>query len=167
VWIDADAMIMDPTQKLEDKIALMDGKDLMVISDFYQINSGVIFVKNTLRAMQFIDAWYNKPGHINSQDWEQSALIDMYKNNLDGAKEVLKVNTFEVEQYIQVYWFSYRPGYFILHFAGHRGDHVGQLHDNVRRYCPVRMSNDTDERYVQRMEWLKGEVINYIQSLSA
>lgn len=164
VWIDADAIIMDLTQKLEDKIYLMDDKDLMVISDFYQINSGVIFVKNTPKALEFIDTWYNKEEYINVGDWDQAALINMYKNKLDNIDNVLKVNTFEVEKYIQVYWFSYRPGFFILHLAGY-GSGLNQLANDIRRYCPIRMSTDTDESYASRIEWLKSGVVDYIRSV--
>ena len=166
VWMDADAMIMDNTQKIEDKLHLMKDKHMMVVSDWKQINSGVIFIKNTGEIVSsFIDRWYDQTEFINAEDWEQTALIHMYKNGLHGIHDILQVLDYTHEPLIQSYWFAYRPGHFILHLAGYRSlsnNRMIQLGEDLRMYCPARLPDDTDESYESRMKWLNGDVVQYV-----
>lgn len=73
VWIDADAMIMNLEQKLEDKIMLMNSKDIMVQKPFPRINTGVIFIKNTDYSLKFLKRLYEHTEFLDQEkygDWE-------------------------------------------------------------------------------------------------
>lgn len=157
VWIDADAMIMDLSQKIEDKLELMNGKDMMVLSDWQMINTGVIFAKNTVQVIEFLDAWYTKTDFLKSHNWEQDALVNIHSTGSDNVHNVLHVNSHRYEAQIQSYIFAYKKGHFILHLAGYRSnkqERIERLAYDLKRYCPIRCSFDTDETYKKRLEWL-------------
>lgn len=157
VWIDADAMIMDLSQKIEDKLQLMKGKDMMVISDWKMINTGVIFVKNTPQVKEFLAVWYAQTDFLNSHNWEQDALVNIHSTGYGNVHKVLHVNTHRYEAQIQSYTFAYKKGHFILHLAGYRSskkERIERLAYDLKRFCPVRCSFDTDESYKKRVEWL-------------
>lgn len=152
VWIDADAMIMDNKQKLEDKIQLMGEKDIMCLEHYKDISTGVLFIKNTAYSMAFMDRLYSKKEFTNSPNWEQDAFIHMWETEAD-SKEHIVILSFNYERQIQDYWYSFQPNCsFILHYAGYRGN-LFELEKDINRDCPLRLENESEERYKSRMDW--------------
>lgn len=163
VWIDADAMIMDNTQKLEDKILLMEGKDIMCIEHFNDINTGVLFVKNTEYSHAFMSRLYSKKEFINFPNWEQDAFIHMYKTEEKITDHVI-ILSFHYERQIQDYWFSFQPYCsFILHYAGYRGK-LKELARDINRDCPLRLENEVEGSYLFRMNWHKNHYREYVDT---
>lgn len=161
VWIDADAMIMDNKQKLEDKIALMENKDIMCLEHYQDINTGVLFIKNTEYSKNFLTRLYAKGEFINSPNWEQDAFIHMWKTESD-SKEHITILHLSFERQIQDYWFSFQPNCsFILHYAGYRGQ-LRELESDIRRDCPLQLENETDGEYEKRMDWHTNHYREYV-----
>ena len=79
MWIDADAMILNFDDKIEDKLYLLNGRDVCVTSVYGMINTGVIIVKNTDTSLRLLDLIYEQTEFINDGNWEQSALFTFMK----------------------------------------------------------------------------------------
>ncbi len=156
VWIDADAMIMNFDHKLEDKITkFMEDKDMMVISPYPRINTGVWFLKNTDYTHTFLTRLYNMTEFTDETkygDWEQNAFIHLVETDEDVTRRV-KVLPHEYEPEIQSYWFAFHPGHFILHLCGYRG-HLEHLKIDLHRFCMIRLPNENEEMYKNRVDWM-------------
>lgn len=161
VWIDADTLIMNDEitiSSLIDKLA--NNKDITMAQDWVSINSGVMFIKNTEWSKMFFKELYDQTDFINHNNWEQSALIHMYDNNMFDSRDHINVLPLDKQTLINSYWFNYHVGDFLLHFPGsyRLGDNKG-LDIWMNKYCPIRMDEDTNESYNGRLEWLKGECL--------
>jgi hypothetical protein len=156
-WVDGDTFIMNPEITLESLIeGHMMGLDIMVVSDFLRINTGVFFVKNTDWSREFLRRiWISKDFH-NSADYEQNAFIDLYYANIINAHHHIRSMDHGSQNLFNSYHFSYHYGCFILHFPGCR---PAGLDMSMREYCPIRMDDDTDETYQDRMEYLRNKNI--------
>jgi galactosyl transferase GMA12/MNN10 family len=157
VWMDADTHIMDFEHRLEDFIErLMDSRDFMVAQDFKEINTGVIFVKNTEWSKMFLTYIYSLTDFINYSHWEQDAIIHVYENMLvdshSHVKRLYCIQSREFNPYYQVY----RPGDFLIHLCGcYIGNGENGLKHMMDMFCPLRMHDDSDESYNHRKEFLK------------
>ena len=157
VWMDADTNIMDFEHKLEDFIhRLMDGMDVMVAQDFKEINTGVIFIKNTEWSKMFLNYVYSLTEFLNYSHWEQDAIIHIYENRLiechSHIKRLYCLQSREFNPYYQVY----RYGDFLIHFAGcFRDGKTHGLGHMMNMFCPLKMDIDSEADYQQRLKFIK------------
>jgi hypothetical protein len=161
VWIDADAMIMDFDQKLEDKISLMEDRDIMVIQPYPRINTGVMFCRNSDFVMNFLQQIYDYDMDVTSGDWEQDAFINLYLSDPNIQKHI-KVLDYSYESIIQSYWFVYRYGHFILHFAGYRGQLVS-LKKDIKNRCLNSLPEDEEGDLASRTNYMKNGWDSYVK----
>ena len=125
MWIDSDALLVDLTRDLR--------KDISRKTDFAwtlhhfdgadQPNSGVVFVRNTPRAMALLTAAYEQEDLIDHPWWEQAAFIRLlgYSSSIVDAgqtREPMDVNV----QHLDPSWNSIRQHrgtpVRVRHFAG-------------------------------------------------
>jgi hypothetical protein len=121
------------------------------------INTGFMIVKNSQFSLDFLDKVYNNiydplASGERYQNWEQGSFIHLYDNNFLNCKERIKV-TDPIE--LNSYWFNFYMGHFVIHFAGVRGDTLG---DVLKKYYPGILPNDTQETYDTRMNWLRKDM---------
>jgi hypothetical protein len=160
VWMDADAYIMNPDVRLENIIVnFSKDKDmLMCIDTVDTLNSGVLFIKNTEWSKAFFKHLYTMTDFINHSNWEQGALIDMYKNNTMDTKNHILVLPKTQQRLFNSYYGMYKQGDFIVHLAGcWRDDTDRGLRHMMNIFCPIRMEDDSDETYQKRMEMLSAK----------
>jgi hypothetical protein len=113
MWIDADAVITNPARRLEDLVD--ESIDFLVAKDLgpSPINTGVFLVRNCPAALEMLRRAYAKFEYIHHSWWEQPALTEAMRECAPEfrARIVSRrlFNSFADE---------YRPGDFIVHFAG-------------------------------------------------
>jgi hypothetical protein len=113
MWIDADAVITNPAQRLEDLVA--DDVDFLVAEDIppSPINSGVFLARNCPAVLDLFRRAYAKAQYLGHPWCEQPALADALRENAAGLRFRIVprrlFNSFAGE---------HRPGDFIIHFAG-------------------------------------------------
>lgn len=158
VWIDADAIILDMSQTLENKLELMNGKDICVTTVFGMINTGVMLIRNSDRALALMDLIYTQTQYINDGNWEQSAFIHIYEKNIEGMADCIHVLD-EEHMRMQCYLPSLKPGMFVLHMAGFRPEYYGWLVTKIfRKLYPLQREDETDQQYWDRMVWYQGKI---------
>jgi hypothetical protein len=166
VWIDADSFIMNSNLKLEHFISrFSEGRDILVAKDrgdavnsiTEQVNTGVIFIKNTIWAKEFFEGLYLQTDFINSANWEQDAFIHMYENNIMKAKEHITILPSEFQTEFNSYHAMFRYGQFLVHLAGcsKYKDNGARLKHMMDMFCPLRMEEDTDFSYADRMRCIR------------
>lgn len=157
VWVDADAMIVDLDQKIEDKIHLMNNKPVMVVNPHGMVNTGVILVKNDPTSFRLMECVYEQTQFLDEKmgpNWEQDAFIHVYQNDISGLSNSIEIGDFSVEKHIQTYLPDFYPGCFILHLAGFRDDSKNWTVFNVfKRFFPLKRMDETDDHYQSRMTW--------------
>jgi len=117
MWVDADAVIMNLEQRLED--LLVEGRDLIFGSDFNGLNCAVFLVRNCAWTRRFFATVYNL-GDINyapdqfGPKWEQNTIKHLLQNftGFDGHVAI------HPERRMTPLPGSYRAGDFILHLGG-------------------------------------------------
>jgi hypothetical protein len=113
MWMDADAVITNPMQRLEDLVD--DNVDFLVAEDPPRspINTGVFLVRNCPAAFDMFRRAYAKVQYIHHPWWEQLAIADAMRDCADTlrTRSVSRrlFNSFANE---------YQKGDFIVHFAG-------------------------------------------------
>ncbi len=113
LWIDADAVITNPAQRLEDLID--EEADFLVAEDIppSPINLGVFLARNCPAVLDLLRRAYAKVGYAHRPMWEQSATAEALRESGAGLRTRIVprrlFNSFAGE---------HRAGDFILHFAG-------------------------------------------------
>lgn len=156
VWIDADTHIMNFDAKLEDFIfRLMGSAELMLASDPERINSGVMFIRCTDWAEKFFQLLYDQTDYINHSNWEQEALIHLIDTNKMDCRSHIKILPPHQQTEFNSYHLMYQPGQFLVHLAGcYRNDTNNGLDIMMNRYCPLKMDEDSDDSYRDRLEFI-------------
>ena len=158
VWVDGDTHIMNMEIKLEDLIAeLSGGSDLMFVRDWQVINTGVMFIKCSDWSRTFWDQIWdmsvNTKYHVGC--WEQDAIQDCMDANVDFVSSGhIHVCPWPEQRRFNSYWYNWEPNDFILHFAGCFRCNVGALHLMMRKFCPIKMDDETDGDFDKRKLWL-------------
>jgi len=117
MWLDADAVIMNLHYRAEDLI--VEGRDLILGSDFNGLNSAVFLVRNCEWSLRFLDTVYNlgdidyEPDRF-GQKWEQNTIKHVL-NNFAGFTEHVALHP---ERRMNSLPEAYQPGDFILHLGG-------------------------------------------------
>lgn len=111
LWMDADAMVVNQSRSLLDVVD--DAFDVMVASDWFMINAGVLLLRCSEWGKKFLENVYSDHGYDKALALDQSSLNDAMK------KWKVKGHVKHVPKWlINVYTEEYRPGDFIVHFAG-------------------------------------------------
>jgi len=159
-WIDGDTYIMNDEIKLEDLINNhMNGKYMLIASDWDKINSGVFFLKNTEYSMKLLDEIYEQTSFINDSCWEQSAFISIYDNNWNNLQNHVELIKNPNQVLFNSYWCNFKPGDFILHFCGCNRS-SGILEHIMKKYCILKREDDTEESYNARMTWINEKSVD-------
>lgn len=117
MWIDADAVITDPTRRLEDLVD--DSVDFLVAEDVppSPINTGVFFVRNCPAVIDMLRLAYTKVKYLHHANWEQPAVAEAMLECSDTMRSRVvprrRFNSFFEE---------YEQGDFVIHFAGCKAD---------------------------------------------
>lgn len=117
-WVDADALIMNDSIKLE---SLIDTKFNFIIAQQERskhTNCGVFFIRNSDWSKRLLKDIYAQKQFINHKNWEQAAFHYLLNRNYNNCKKHVKI----VRQRVMnsAYWREgiYQPGDFIIHFYG-------------------------------------------------
>ena len=154
VWFDADIMILNPTITLESFIKrLMNNKYIMYSRDSGGwVNNGVIFIKNTDFSKEYFkESW----SHTNEICREQGSMDMLYRNNWNNAQQYIQL-TDDPREYNPM-WFQYEYGIFLMHFpgCGEPNRKPNSLKIMMDMFCPIKMKEETEENYHNRLLWLK------------
>jgi hypothetical protein len=111
LWTDADALVVNQKQSLLDIVD--DAFDIMVASDWFMINAGVLLLRCSPWNVAFLRRVYAAREFDHANALDQSALNSFFKES-EVASHVKHVPKW----LINVYTEEYVPGDFIVHFAG-------------------------------------------------
>lgn len=112
LWSDADAMIVNQTHSLLE--VADDAYDVIVASDWFMINAGVMMFRCSPWNMKFLQRVYDAREFDNANALDQSAFNSFFTHDAEAKPHVKHVPKW----LINVYTEEYRPGDFIIHFAG-------------------------------------------------
>ncbi|CAN8076786.1 unnamed protein product [Agarophyton chilense] len=112
LWTDADAMIVNQTVSLLDIVD--DAYDIIVSHDWFMINAGVMLFRCSPWNLQFLKRVYDARQFDNASALDQSAFNDFFTKDAQVKPHVKHLP----KHRINVYTEEYRPGDFIIHFAG-------------------------------------------------
>lgn len=129
VWLDADILVMNHTVRLETIIEKHAGAEMLVAKEVFtgqcippqhreNVNTGVMFFKNTRRITDFLTKWWNETSYINHWWHEQGALHEMLKGDYKHFQDDYIKVCDQKEFNSMIINDSYTPGDFILHMAG-------------------------------------------------
>lgn len=112
LWSDADAVLVNQTRSLLDVVD--DGYDILVARDWFMINAGVMLFRCSPWNKAFLQRVYDARQYEKAHALDQSAFNDFFEKDKDAKGHVKHVPKW----LINVYTEEYRPGDFIVHFAG-------------------------------------------------
>jgi GR25 family glycosyltransferase involved in LPS biosynthesis len=117
LWLDADAVIMNPQRRLEELVD--DDVDFVAAEDLppSPMNAGVFLVRNCPATLDMLRRSYAKKHHVASGFQEQAAIFEA----LQEAKETVRSRIVS-RRLLNSFAFEYQEGDFILHFAGNSPD---------------------------------------------
>jgi hypothetical protein len=158
VWMDADTNIMNDEIKLEDIIDTYAGnRDILVSRDISgEINTGVMFVKNTDFTHRVLDLVYAQEQFVNDKYWEQTAFNYIYNNNIDAT---LNIGEFSIVLSTdQQHLFNccvglYKEGVFLIHFYGPRD--INWVEKAMNDFCPFQRDGESDDTFNARLKWIR------------
>jgi hypothetical protein len=111
LWTDADALIVNQTKSLLDVVD--DAYDIIVASDWFMINAGVMLMRCSTWNIDFMHTVYAAREFDHANALDQSAFGSFFE------KPEIQPHVKHVPKWlINVYTEEYRPGDFIIHFAG-------------------------------------------------
>lgn len=111
LWTDADALIVNQAKSLLDVVD--DAYDIVVAHDWFMINAGVMLLRCSPWNIKFLERVYAARKFDKALALDQSAFNDFFREK-DVDPHVKHVP----KHSINVYTEEYRPGDFIVHFAG-------------------------------------------------
>jgi len=115
LWIDADAMILNPDAPFEEILAEHHADadaDLVIASDHVGINAGVFAMRRTAAAVAFLEAVYARAEFTHHPWWEQAAMMALLREGWPLRVAHLP------KRAVNAYQNDYRGGDFILHTPG-------------------------------------------------
>ncbi len=114
IWIDSDAVIMQPARRIDRMID--ERVDFLVAEDRTDthINTGVFMLRNCPVSLEMLRLAYTKRHYLNHPCWEQPAIAEAMRELAPRLRPRIisrkKFNCFADE---------FEPGDFLIHFAGH------------------------------------------------
>lgn len=112
LWSDADALIVNQKKSLLDVVD--DAYDVMVAHDWFMINAGVMLFRCSDWNLSFLERVYSAREFDKAIALDQSAFNDFFDKDKEAKAHIKHVP----KHLINVYTEEYRPGDFIIHFAG-------------------------------------------------
>ena len=114
MWIDSDAVIANPSRRLEDLVD--DDVDFLVAEDpiASPINTGVFFIRNCAASLEMLRLAYTKVEYLNNTCWEQPAVAKaMQECSRTVRSRIVSRRLFNS------FFNEFHQGDFIIHFAGY------------------------------------------------
>lgn len=112
LWSDADALIVNQTISLLD---IVDDKyDILVARDWFMINAGVMFFRCSEWNKKFLSKVYAAREFDKASALDQTAFNTFFEKDEEAKPHVKHVPKW----LFNVYTEEYRPGDFLVHFAG-------------------------------------------------
>jgi len=153
VWIDADAMIMNDTIRLEDIICEYMGKKTFMMSrdNGFLINTGVWFVKNNAYALYMLNKLYDDAieEHLFDNYAEQGFYTYLYDRNVSKLGEHSVILHTNKQHVFNCSYCFYQTGNFIVHYLGMTN------HDTIRSDTSFmyqhQRDDETEEAYKNRV----------------
>jgi hypothetical protein len=156
VWNDADSQILDYDTKLESFIENdLGNRDILVAKDWMStLNTGTMFIRNCTWSRDMLTFVWNNKSLFDPSLHEQASFGDLYTRNVMSARDRVVVLPLESQNKFLTYWYSYIPGRcFIFHATRCSHDRLGFIF-TMDMFCTVKMDEETDEQYRDRMNWL-------------
>lgn len=140
LWTDADALIVNQKKSLLEIVD--DAFDIIVAHDWFMVNAGVMLFRCSPWNIKFLEKVYEARQFDKASALDQSAFNDYFTKD----KEV-KPHVKHVPKYlINVYTEEYRPGDFIVHFAGKLYEATPWGIGDIARQFDVLSRVDDDEK---------------------
>ncbi|KAG0297243.1 hypothetical protein BGZ98_000658 [Dissophora globulifera] len=116
-WIDTDALIVNMDIQLE---RFIDNRySLMITKDLHFLNAGVFMLKVNEWSRQYFRAiWDRRDTSMNEQDY-MIALLEDPAYEVESHVKYLPQCSFNSYWEVKALYEMYRPGDFIIHWAGH------------------------------------------------
>jgi len=157
MWIDADGHILKPEVKAEDFMeTYIPDKDILCGKDWNGIlNTGVMILRNTPYVHSILQQTWDNKEAFDKSFHEQASLADLYTRDVDGSKSKIYILPIEQQRVLFCYWYAYYPDNkpFFMHIARCSGNREGFIF-TLDSFCPLKMEEETQERYERRMKWL-------------
>jgi len=155
-WIDADGHVLKPDLSIKYFIEnYSNGKDLLCAKDWNNtLNTGVMVIKNTpfIHSLLY-EVWNNKESYEASFH-EQASMGQIYESNRLNSKEHIEIIPWNMQYILYNFWPNYYPGkQFFIHIARCAHDPLGFI-TTLDVYCPIRMEEDVEGEYEDRISWL-------------
>ena len=159
-WIDADGHVLKPELSIKYFIEnYLNEKDLLCAKDWNNtLNTGVMIIKNTpfIHCLLY-EVWNNKESFEKSFH-EQASMGQIYDSNRLDSKSHIEIIPWNMQYVLYNFWPNFYPGkQFFIHIARCSHDPVGFM-TTLDVYCPIRMSEDVEGEYEDRLEWLSDPV---------
>jgi len=157
LWLDADTYITNPAISIQDMIEKMGNNLIMYQKDpFIWVNTGFILFKNDTFCHTFLEECYK---HTDQICWEQGAIDLLYRMNWNGSQSRIKI--LEHSEGFNQYWHTWNPENFLIHFPGcHEPElKTDALDLMMKRFCPYRREEETEEEYRQRKNSIQVEIL--------
>lgn len=156
-WIDADGFILQPEKTVQYFMDtwLPEGKDILISTDPNSVcNTGVMIWKNTAFCHALLrEIWTNKEP-FDPNFHEQASMGQIIVNNRLNAKNKVYIIPVEKHHVFYSYWSEYFPNVsFFIHIARCVHDKNGFIY-TMDCYCPIKMDEDKDGEYEDRLDWL-------------
>jgi len=159
VWIDADIILMNYDIKLSDLIAeYMNNKTFMMSRDNgYFINTGVIFVKNNLYALNLLNRIYyheNVEQFFNDKYAEQGSFEFLYKKNVEDLQNNSTILLTDQQSVFNCSMCYYKYGLFNLHYLG-ASQNLEALNKLFSELYQFPLDGENDELFQKRMAYVR------------
>ncbi|CAN5493129.1 hypothetical protein BH11PLA2_BH11PLA2_22540 [soil metagenome] len=149
VWMDIDVLIMDESVKLESLLTSKETQwDILVAEEVFphrrSINSGVMIIRNSLFSRQFFETVKSSQCDPNDRLYEQR-IINTLMSHRRVARRVALARQQEFNSMLLND--TFRPGDFLLHFAGvrNRGVLINQLAGRQQRAVQQLVVNQVEK----------------------
>jgi len=117
VWLDADTIITNNLIKIEDLVALMEDRDILIGQDKNGLNMGVFLLKNNSWTKMFLENVYRQDQFINHCWQEQMAVIHLYGSDEDVRKRFKVIHPDSISV-MNAYTYNFDESSWLIHFAG-------------------------------------------------
>lgn len=139
LWLDADALIVNQKKSLLDIVD--DAYDIIVASDWFMINAGVLLLRCSDWNIKLLQKLYDTRSYDKALALDQSAFNDFMQ------QPDIKPHIKHVPKWlINVYTEEYNPGDFIVHFAGKLYEATPWGISDIARQFDVLSRVDDDEK---------------------
>lgn len=124
-WLDMDTVIMDLDQTLEPLVGIFDHRDdaskihMVASIDQGGMNTGSVFFRASEWSRSYLKAVRQEKYLLGDSNYEQSIMYKLYASaEVDYRRHI----AFLPQPWINAFDYLYKPGDFLIHFAGYRED---------------------------------------------